>query len=403
MRIDEIRYSIQNIRKRKLRSWLTILSILIGIAAIFSLLSFGIGIQNYVNTLADESGRNKLFVQAKGIGAPGTDENFFISREEVDFVSKIKGVDEIAGMYFQAGEIEFEGIKKYYFVSGLEPSKIEFIEESFANEIIKGRRLRNGDLNKAVLGYNYQFDDKIFKRGIKLGDKIKINGNPFEVVGFFGEVGNPSDDANVYITNKAFEQLYPKKKDKFGFIMISSQNGVSPSELAERIEEKLRKFKGQDKGKEDFFVQTFEDALATFTTVINVINGVLVLIAFVSMLVAFVNIMNTMYTAIIERTKEIGVMKAVGAKNEDILFIFMFESGFLGLVGGLAGVITGYIVASIGGGIAAANGFALLKPEFPIILIAGCLFFSFLVGAAAGFFPARRASRLKPVDALRYE
>ncbi|MBI2558581.1 ABC transporter permease [Candidatus Woesearchaeota archaeon] len=403
MRIDEIKYSLQHVRKRKLRSWLTILSILIGIAAIFALLSFGIGIQNYVNTLADESGRNKIFVQAKGIGAPGTDENFFISREDVDFISKIKGVDEMAGMYFQAGEIEFEDVKKFYFVSGLDPNKIEFIEESFANEIIKGRRLRNGDLSKAVLGYNYQFDEKIFKRGAKLGDKIKINGNPYEVVGFFGEVGNPSDDANVYITNKAFEQLYPKKKDKFGFIMISSQNGVNPGELAEKIEEKLRKFKNQEEGKEDFFVQTFEDALATFTTVINMINGVLVLIAFVSMLVAFVNIMNTMYTAIIERTKEIGVMKAVGAKNEDILLIFMFESGFLGLVGGIAGVIVGYAVASIGGAAAAANGFALLRPEFPVALIIGCLLFAFIIGAVAGYFPARRASRLKPVDALRYE
>ena len=96
-------------------------------------------------------------------------------------------------------------------------------------------------------------------------------------------------------------------------------------------------------------------------------------------------------------------MKAVGARNSDILLIFVFESGFLGLIGGLLGVIFGYIVASIGGGIAAANGFALLKPEFPVVLIISCLLFSFLVGAAAGYFPARRASKLKPVDALRYE
>ena len=403
MRIDEIRYSIQHVRKRKLRSWLTIISILIGIAAIFALVSFGIGIWNYVNLLAEESGRDKLFIQGKSIGAPGTDENFFISKDDVDFVSKIKGVDEIVGMYFSAGEIESDDVKKYYYLMGLEPDKIDFIQEAFANSIFKGRQLKEGDLNKAVLGYNYQFDDKIFENGIKLGDKININSNPFEVIGFFDEVGNPQDDSNTYITSEAFEQLYPDKKDEFGFVMLSSQNGVVPRELAERIEERLRKFKDQDEGKEDFFVQTFEDAVATFTTIINVIIGVLVLIASISTLVAFVNIMNTMYTAIIERTKEIGVMKAVGAKNEDILLIFMFESGFLGLVGGIAGVIVGYIVASIGGAIAAANGFALLKPEFPISLIIGCLLFSLLVGATAGYFPARRASRLKPVDALRYE
>lgn len=403
MRIDEITYSIQHIRKRKLRSWLTVLSILIGIAAVFALVSFGIGIWNYVNLLAEESGRDKLFIQGKGIGAPGTDENFFISKDEVDFVGRIKGVGEIAGMYFSAGEIEFNGMKRFYYLVGLEPGKIDFIEETFANSIFRGRQLKEGDLNKAVLGYNYQFDDKIFENGIKLGDKISINGKTFEVVGFFDEVGNPQDDSNAYVTNEAFEQLYPEKKDEFGFVMLSSQNGIAPRELAERIQEKLRKFKDQEEGKEDFFVQTFEDAVATFTTIINVIIAALVLIASISTLVAFVNIMNTMYTAIVERTKEIGVMKAVGAKNEDILLIFMFESGFLGLAGGIAGIVAGYAVASAGGAIAAASGFALLKPEFPISLIVGCLLFAFIVGAAAGYFPARRASRLKPVDALRYE
>ncbi|MBI2546056.1 ABC transporter permease [Candidatus Woesearchaeota archaeon] len=324
MRIDEMGYSIQHVRKRKLRSLLTALSILIGIAAIFALLSFGIGIRDYINTVADEAGRNKLFIQARGIGAPGTDDNFFLAKGDVDFVGKIKGVDEAVGMYFSAGEIEFDDLRKFYFVSGIDTGKIDFVEETFTISVLKGRRLKRGDSSKAVLGYNYQFDDKIFKKGVKLGDKININGKPFDVIGFYDEIGNPQDDANVYITKEAFELLYPDKKDKFGFVMASSQNGVKPSELAERIEERLRKFKNQEEGKEDFFVQTFEDALATFTTVINVINGVLVLIALISTVVAFVNIMNTMYTAIIERTKEIGIMKAVGARNSDILFIFVF-------------------------------------------------------------------------------
>ena len=150
-------------------------------------------------------------------------------------------------------------------------------------------------------------------------------------------------------------------------------------------------------------MQTFEDALSTFNTIINVINGMLVLIALVSLVVAFVNIMNTMYTAILERTKEIGVMKAIGATNNDILTIFVVEAGLIGLIGGVLGVLLGYFISSIGGSIAAASGFALLKPAYPIGLIIGCLLFSLLVGAAAGFLPARRASKLKPVDAFRYE
>ena len=403
MNIHEITYSLQNLKKRKLRSWLTILSILIGITAIFTLLSFGIGIKKYVDQVADESGRNKLFIQAKGIGAPGTDESFFLSRSDVDFVSKIKGVDKIVGMYFKAGEINLDNEKRFHYVIGSDTDNLDFIEESFAVNIIKGRQLKKSDTNKAVLGYNYQFKEKIFKKAVRLGDKIEINGNSFEVVGFYDEVGNPQDDSNIFITNEAFEMSYPDRKDKFGFVILSSQRDARPSELAPKIEEKLRKHKGQNKGKEDFFVQTFEDALATFTTIINIINGMLVLIALVSLVVAFVNIMNTMYTSILERTKEIGVMKAIGAKNSDILIVFIVESGLIGFIGGLLGVALGYIISSIGGSIAASSGFALLKPSYPIALVIGCLFFSFLVGAAAGFLPARKAASLRPVDALRYE
>ena len=93
--LDEMNYSLQNLRKRFLRSFLTILSILIGIAAIFALVSFGLGIDNYVKTLAEQAGTNKLYIMAKGSGAPGTDESFFISKDEIDFVAKIKGVDMI--------------------------------------------------------------------------------------------------------------------------------------------------------------------------------------------------------------------------------------------------------------------------------------------------------------------
>ena len=113
--------------------------------------------------------------------------------------------------------------------------------------------------------------------------------------------------------------------------------------------------------------------------------------------------MNTMYTAVLERTKEIGIMKAIGAKNKSILFIFIFESGLLGIIGGGLGVMSGYIIAKIGGMIAAASGYSMLQPSFPIYLTLGCLLFAFFVGAGSGFFPAVQASKLKPVDSLRYE
>jgi len=400
---DEIKYSLKNLMSRKLRSWLTILSILIGITSIFALVSFGLGIKDYVDTMADEAGRDKLFILAKGAGAPGMDENFRFTRDDVDFVSKIKGVNDIMGLYFDVAEIEFKEQKKYSFIIGFDVSKQDFLDETFTVEVEKGRNLKKGELGKMILGYNYQFKEKIFKRAIEVGDKILLNGNQFEVVGFYEEVGNPQDDSQMYVTEEQMELLFPDIKDEFGYAIVRADKSENPRELADKIEDKLRKFKGEDEGKETFYVQTFDDFLATFGAIINIINGVLVLISLISLVVATVNIMNTMYTAVLERTNEIGVMKAIGAQNSSILFIFMFESGFLGMVGGILGVALGWLIAKTGGMIATASGYSMLKPIFPWYLTLGCIFFALLVGAAAGLLPAIQASKLKPVDALRYE
>ncbi|MBW2990635.1 ABC transporter permease [Candidatus Woesearchaeota archaeon] len=403
IKLDEIIYALKNLRNRKMRSGLSILSILIGITAIFALVSFGLGIQIYMDTLAEEAGANQLYIQPKGAGIPGLDENFFLTQDDIDFVAKINGVKDITGAYFKAGELRFKDEVTYYFVLGTDIDDLEFIMESFNVEVEKGRGLKKGDMNKAVLGYNYLLEKRIFDKPLKVGDKVEINGEPFEIVGFYSEIGNPGDDAQMYITLEAFEELYPENAGQFGYVLLNAEKGVNPTELAEKITDKLRKHRGEEEGKETFFVQSFEDIMEIFGSIIQVLNGILVLIALISLIVASVNIMNTMYTAVLERTKEIGIMKAVGARNANILVVFVFESGFLGMMGGIIGVLLGYVVASIGGIVAAQAGYSMLQPAFPWYLILGCILFSFLVGAGSGLFPAIRASKQKPVDALRYE
>lgn len=403
MRTDEIIYTLKNLKQRKLRSFLTIVSILIGITAIFAIISFGLGIQNYMDVLAEEAGTDKLYILARGVGAPGVDDTFSLSPNEIDFVEKINGVQEISGLYSKPGEVKVRKEKKYFFVVGMDISKIDFILESFTVDITKGRQLKKNEVGKVALGYSYQFENKLFKKPIKLGDKIEINSNKVEVIGFYEELGNPQDDSNVYLTLKGFESIFPDAKDKFGYVMIKAEKNVDPGGLADRIKEKLRKYKGEDKGKETFYVQTFADIIEIFGNVIAILNGILFLIALISVVVASVNIMNTMYTSVIERTKEIGIMKSIGAQNKDILFIFIFESGLLGMIGGIAGVILGYIISKTGGAIAASTGYSMLQPIFPIYLTVGCILFSFIVGTVSGLLPAIQASKLKPVDALRYE
>ncbi|MFH1915828.1 MAG: ABC transporter permease [Nanoarchaeota archaeon] len=403
MKLDLIKYSLGNITNRKLRSFLSILSILIGIMAIFAILSFGQGLRGYISSIAEEMGTNRIIIQARGFTPPGTSSVFF-TKEEVDFVAKINGVNHATGLTFTYAELKYKDYKTKIepVVSYAQDENKKMVEETFAFEIIQGRSLKKGDVDKIVIGYYYTQPDKVFSKPILIGDKIQLNGKTFEVIGYNNELGNPADDQQLFVTLDGMEYL-TGIKDTYHFVILEAQPDMAPKLLAEKVQEKLRKRRGQKEGNEDFYAQTFEDAIATFTSIITGLNAVLFVIAFISVIVAAVNIMNTMYTAVLERTKEIGILKSIGARNSDIFFVFVFEAGMLGLLGGLVGVILGYLIATAGGNIAASAGFALLRPAFPWWLTFGCLAFSFLVGAASGFNPARHAAKQKPVDALRYE
>ena len=174
--------------------------------------------------------------------------------------------------------------------------------------------------------------------------------------------------------------------------------------MAEDIEEELRDERNEKEGQETFSVQSFSQLLETFTDIFAVIQAVFVGIAAISLVVGGIGIMNTMYTSVLERTKEIGTMKAVGAKNSDIFKIFLFESGLLGLVGGTIGILMGMGIAKSVEYIAMIQlGSPFIKAVFGLPLIIGALTFSFLVGTISGVLPAMQAAKLKPADALRYE
>jgi len=175
-------------------------------------------------------------------------------------------------------------------------------------------------------------------------------------------------------------------------------------QVAERIEKKMRKERDEEEGEESFAVSTSEQILETFGSILDVVSAILIGIAAISLLVGGIGIMNTMYTSVLERTKEIGTMKAIGARNKDILLIFLFESGLIGLIGGIIGLTIGMgISKAVEYAIVNFYSIALLKITFDPLLIIGVLAFSFIVGSFAGVLPAIQASRLKPVDALRHE
>ena len=398
---ESVKYSLNNIKQSKARSVLTILSIFVGIATIFIFVSFGWGLYEYIDEFTSSSSADKLLIQPKGSGVPGLDTTFKLLDDDIDVIGRTPGIYEVTGSYMGAGEIIQDDSKKYAFVVGYDP-KIPLIMELSNVDIIEGRKLRLGDSGKVTLGYNYMIKNKIFPKAYSLNSKINIQGQDLRIVGFYESVGNPQDDANIYVTNDFMIELYPEKDLSYGMIIArADKNNVN--EVAERVEKKLRQHRGLDEGKEDFSVQSYADLLESFTVVLDIIIGFIILIAFISVIVSAVNTANTMITSVLERFKEIGVLKSIGARNAEIFKIFLFESGFLGFVAGVIGVLIGWLATDIGAEILDNLGYGFLTPHYSWVLFAGLVVFATLTGAISGMLPAWRASKINAVDALRYE
>lgn len=397
---ESVKYSLKNLAKRKTRSFLTILSIFIGIATIFIFISFGLGLYNYIEEMTSSGSTNKLIIQSKGVGAPGLDDTFKLTDDDIAAIKKVPGVFEVTGLYFKVAEIQQNKNRVFTFLVAYNPKK-PFILEIFDIGVESGRELKNGDKGKVILGYNYQIPDKIFPKAYKINEKINIQGEDLRVIGFFESVGNPQDDAQIYIINDHVDELYPEE-NSYGWI-IAEVDEKEIESIVEKIEKNLRKERGIEKGKDDFFVQSFEDMIESFSGTLNLIIGFIIFIALISILVSTVNTANTMITSVLERTKEIGIMKSIGAKNSEIFKIFLFESIFLGFVAGIIGVVVGFGVSFAGGIILKNLGWGFLSPYFSPWLFIGLIIFSTITGAISGVIPAINASKINIVDTLRYE
>ena len=158
--------------------------------------------------------------------------------------------------------------------------------------------------------------------------------------GVFEKIGNRFDDNALVITIDSARDLF-NEEDEVSEILVKTKKDLKPSDVAEDISHALRKSRDEKKGEESFNVQTYEQVLKSVETILGIVRAVLIGIAGISLLVGAVGIMNTMFTAVLERTREIGVMKAIGARNYDIMSLFMIESGIYGLIGGVIGIAMG--------------------------------------------------------------
>ncbi len=400
MNLDLVVLAVRNILNRRRRSWLTIIGIFIGIAAVVALVSMGQGLNQAVVGEFERIGADKVFVTPGGDPTTSfTQSASALGTSDLDAVRRTRGVDDAGGALFRSARVEYRDQSAFTTVIGL-PAGSELLQESFAFEVEDGRMIRDTDRSGAVIGSRVA--DGIFDEEVDLRRKVSFAGNEFRVVGILEATGDTQIDAAVIVPYDRAQELFDAG-DVYDYVVARQQPGFEPEEVQENIERELRNERGLDEGDEDFTVSTPQDILGSFQSILGIIQAIVVGIASISLLVGGVGIMNTMYTAVTERTREIGVMKAVGAEDRQVLTLFMLESGMIGLLGGVMGVLLGLGISQAF--VYAARQFSALPLEASIdpVLIAGSLLFAFLVGTISGTLPARNAAKLDPVDALRYE
>ena len=403
---EYVRFAIKTFRASQARTWLTMIGIFIGIAAVVSLVSLGQGLQEAINEQFQQMGTDKIMISPGSsiLSGLGTGLATEIRDSDLDVVKKVSGVKQATGWLYKLGRVEYNKKIKYFWIIGLplDPDSLRVIKSINSINVAEGRDLKTGDTYKAGIGYLLANSDAYFGEKISVGSKIKVESQEFKVINSMERIGNEQDDTNIYIPIKAARTLLDMPSE-YSMILAQVQPGKDIQAAAKEIEDRLRKHRNVKEGEEDFTVQTTEDLLRTFKTIFNLVQAVIIGIAAISLIVGGIGIMNTMYTSVLERTNEIGLMKAIGAANKDIMMIFMIESGMLGMAGGSIGIIIGIGFSKLVEFGAAQANTPLLKASFPWYLILGALAFSFIVGTIFGTLPAIQASRLKPVDALRYE
>lgn len=399
--------ALASLSSNKARSGLTVLGIVIGVGAVIAMLAIGSGAQNTITSSISDIGTNLIFVMRGGVSEEVRNPKRLTYGDAMAIADPFSAPSIIGVAPIIQGSIEVSFAGKSTFTTGIGVTpdyqsvrNVDLSEGEFISEInILGRAA------VAVLGPDVA--EELFGRseGV-VGETIRIEGQPFRVVGVKAPLGgsgfqNPDDEVLVPMST-AQARLLRRSRDSVDVILvqaISAENVVTASDEIAAI---LRMRHRTPIGEDDFTIFTQEEFLETASAITSVLTIFLGGIAGISLLVGGIGIMNIMLVSVTERTREIGLRKAVGARKKDIMLQFLTESALLSLMGGLIGIGLGWGLSKIVGAIAAASE-TDLTPAIGLDAVLLATIFSTAVGLFFGLYPAKRAADLEPVEALRYE
>jgi putative ABC transport system permease protein len=400
---------------RGLRSWLTIFGIVIGIAAVISIISIGTGAQQTISSQLGGLGADIItispgFERAFGFGgerqtAIANSQNLTI--KDLLAIKSVSGVKFIDGIVSGRVDVTYLAQTASVSVQGVDPLAWK---EMTTLQLASGRYLNPGDENAIVIGNNIA--NEMFKQPLLINTQINVGSKSFKIVGILqqsGGFGGGGSDNTIYMPiNDARTIISSVVTNQFSSIQVKVTDSNSVNDTSNAIEQKLLVLRHLSENTKDFSITSAQSFQSSISSVMSTMNLLLTGIAAISLFVGAIGIANTMFMSVMERTRQIGVLKALGTTNSEVTKLFLTESAIMGLIGGLFGIFLGFIASGIiselgirmmGAGMRGVGTITVITPD----LILFTLGFSVLIGALSGLLPARRAAGLEPVEALRYE
>lgn len=399
--------ALESLTSNKLRSSLTILGIVIGVGAVIAMLAIGTGAENSITGEIQGIGTNLLFIFRGGSEDVRNPDHLTLGdAEAIADPFQAPSIVGVAPALQGSGEISFAGETSITQILGVTPDY----------EVVRNYRVSEGEFineahllgRSAVVILGVDVAEALFGRSSGLeGETVRIEGQPFRVIGILeekggGSFGSEDDQILVPLSTAQTRLIRRSTRDRVDIILVEAISADAVPQAMDEIAQILRSRHRTEIGQDDFTIFSQQDFLDFASSITGVLTIFLGGIAAISLLVGGIGIMNIMLVSVIERTREIGLRKAMGARKMDIMIQFLAESSLLSVLGGLLGVALGWAIAAIVGQIAAAND-ADIVPVIGLNDVLLATLFSAAVGLFFGLYPANRAASLEPVEALRYE